>query len=93
METSACAAGAKRRDYNRDYMRLWRERNRERYRAANRDYQRKRALRRKAQRESAGHVAQPGKCWYRCGRPAVKTIERVHPETWQTVSVPYCGFC
>lgn len=87
------AVRGKRRAYNRDYMRLWRERNRERYRSANRDYQRKRALRRKAQREQAGQVAEPGKCWYRCGRAAVTMIERVHPEMWQTISVPYCGFC
>lgn len=95
--TTACATShegrGKRRAYNRDYMRLWRERNRERYRSANRDYQRKRALRRKAKRQSASQTIEPGKCWYRCGRPAVTTIERVHPETWQTISVPYCGFC
>jgi hypothetical protein len=72
-------------------MRRWRERNRERYLAQNREYQRRSAMRRKIRAalvESNGHR----QCWF-CGGNPVEEIERVDPRTWQTVRVPYCGKC
>lgn len=83
-----------RRAYNRRYMRLWRERNAERYHEHNRDYQRKLALRRKELSEAGAQAsAEPARCGYGCRRRAVTTIERIDPGTWETVSIPYCGFC
>lgn len=89
----AVDAAEKRRAYNREYMRRWRERNLERYREYNRSYQRKTALRRKLRSLDAPESQAKNMCWYRCGRPATQTIERVDPRTWQTQRVPYCGHC
>lgn len=74
-------------------MRAWRERNREHYREYNRAYQKKTAQRRKRTQQERGGRAGKKRCWYRCGRPATGTIERVDPRTWKTFTVPYCGYC
>jgi hypothetical protein len=77
-EARAAGAERQRRKYNRRYMKLWRKR-RETEGAAG---------------ESAPFAAIPERrCWYRCGRAAAETIERIDPRTWQRVRIPYCGFC
>jgi hypothetical protein len=82
-----------RRAYNREYMRLWRQRNQERYRVYNREYQRKRHIERKIARILKEPAEERNLCGYGCGRAAVETIERVDPRTWKTVKIPYCGHC
>jgi hypothetical protein len=82
-----------RRAYNREYMRLWRKRNQERYRIYNREYQRKRHVERKIARILKTPAEDRNLCGYGCGRTAVETIERIDPRTWKAVQVPYCGRC
>jgi hypothetical protein len=87
------SAADERRAYNREYMRLWRKRNQERYRIYNREYQRKRHVERKIARILKAPAEERNLCGYGCGRAAVETIERVDSRTWKTVQVPYCGHC
>jgi hypothetical protein len=96
-EEQPTAAGAggndARRTYNREYMRLWRKRNQERYRVYNREYQRKRHIERKIARILKAPAEGRNLCGYGCGRAAVEEIERIDPRTWKTVAIPYCGHC
>lgn len=82
-----------RRAYNREYMRLWRKRNQERYRVYNREYQRKRHIERKIARILKAPAEKRNLCGYGCGREAVETIERIDPRTWKAVQIRYCGHC
>ena len=82
-----------RRAYNREYMRLWRKRNQERYRVYNREYQRKRHVERKIARILRAPAEKRNLCGYGCGRAAVETVERIDHRTWKTVKIPYCGHC
>jgi hypothetical protein len=96
-EEQTAAAGvsgtSERRDYNREYMRLWRKRNQERYRVYNREYQRKRHIERKIARILRAPAEARNLCGYGCGRAAVETVERTDPRTWKAVQIPYCGHC
>ncbi len=85
--------GEERRTYNREYMRMWRKRNQERYRVYNREYQRKRLIERKVARILSEQAEDTKLCGYGCGRPAVETIERTDARTWKTVRVAYCRHC
>ncbi|MDE3138106.1 MAG: hypothetical protein KGL59_16100 [Acidobacteriota bacterium] len=91
--TADTNAGDGRRAYNREYMRLWRKRNQERYRIYNREYQRKRHVERKIARILKAPAEERNLCGYGCGRAAVETIERIDPRTWKAVQIPYCGHC
>jgi hypothetical protein len=82
-----------RRDYNREYMRLWRKRNQEHYRVYNREYQRKRHVERKIARILKAPAEKRNLCGYGCGRAAVETVERIDPRTWKAVQIRYCGHC
>ena len=94
-QTAAAGVGetGDRRAYNREYMRLWRKRNQERYRVYNREYQRKRHVERKISRILNAPAEEQNLCGYGCGRAAVESIERIDPRTWKAVQVPYCGHC
>jgi len=94
-QTDAAGVGGAgdRKAYNREYMRLWRKRNQERYRVYNREYQRKRHIERKISRILNSPAEEQNLCGYGCGRAAVESIERIDPRTWKAVQVPYCGHC
>ena len=94
-QTAAAGAGGNdgRRAYNREYMRLWRKRNQERYRVYNREYQRKRHVERKIARILKAPAEERNLCGYGCGRAANEAIERIDPRTWKSVKIPYCGCC
>jgi hypothetical protein len=89
----ASARVAKRRAYNRRYMQRWRERNGESVQIDNGEQGKVAAQCRRGPKARVKKTPRQRKCAYGCRRPAVTTIERIDPGTWNTISVPYCGFC